>query len=263
MNRIIERIRYATWRFMQPLTHVPAMAGAPVSDLFIWRNSDDWETRIELIDLPGLFSEADGHSSQVVLVFFDAGGHLFLEETKIIKRGRRDTILLSDLIGVDHGLVGTFSIFHTNTPSSLQALGSHLAERGYVSYRYRGAPLCAYVHGNLDAVARLPNLSLQMLGGQSVRSREYRLQHALSAQSTYELAMVNATPKPQRIVCEILSSEGQIVATYEVNLASRGSALVSVSPDHEQQRIVIRSRVVMTRPLVFRVTDRIMDVFHG
>jgi hypothetical protein len=102
-----------------------------------------------------------------------------------------------------------------------------------------------------------------MLGGQSIRAREYRLQHPLSAESVYELAMVNATHKTQRIVCEILSSERKIVETYEINLAPRGSALLSISPDCERQRVVIRSSLVMARPLVFRLTDQKMDVFHG
>ena len=263
MMRQIERLRRATWTYKQPLTHVPTIAGAPVSDLFIWRNSEEWQTYFELTDLPGLFSGPDGAGGHVVFVFFDASGQLLLEKVVEITPGRRKTLALSILIGNNHGLAGTFSVFHTHTPKRLQALGSHLAERGYVSYRYLCAPLRSYVHGNLDAIARLPDQSLQLLGGQSVRLREYNLQHALEKQGRYQLGIVNPTLKTQRIVCRTLSVSGKLMGSQTATLPPRGSHLFEVSPENVLQRIVISSRLVMARPLVFCIHNQTMDVFHG
>jgi hypothetical protein len=263
MKRYIERLRRATWTFKQPLTRVPSIAGAPVSDLFIWRNSEEWETFFELTDLPALFAGPEAAYCNVTLVFFDATGQPFLEKTIAIKPGRRYTLALSEIIGSAHVPAGTFSVFHVNTPQSLLSLGSHLAERGYVSYRFCGAPLRAYVHGNLDAIARLPDQSLQLLGGHSVRRREYRLQHALVIQANYELGMVNPTPKRQKIVCRTLSAGGKLLDSQAVDLAPRGSHLFKVAPRHSQLRIVMISRLIMARPLVFRIRNQAMDVFHG
>jgi hypothetical protein len=263
MKQHIERLRRAIWSYKQPLTRVPTIAGSPVSDLFLWRNSEEWETFFELIDLPALFAGLDSAGGHVALVFFDAAGNLFLEKSVEITPGRRNTIALSRIIGNDHGVAGTFSIFHSHTPQSLQVLGSHLAERGYVSYRYRGAPLRAYVHGNLDAIARLPDQSLQLLGGQSIRCREYNLQHALGAQGYYELGIVNPTPQKQRIVCRSLTASGNLVDSQFIDLSPRGSHLFRVASEHSQQRIVICSRLVMARPLVFHIQNQTMDVFHG
>ena len=261
--RQIERLRRATWTYKQPLTHVPTIAGAPVSDLFVWRNSEEWETYFELTDLPGLFEEPKSTVGHVVLVFFNASGQSFLEKVVEIRTGHRKTLALSTLIGKNHGIAGVFSVFHEHTPKRLQALGSYVAERGYVSYRYLGSPLRSYVHGNLDAIARLPDQSLQLLGGQSVRLREYNLQHVLEKQGRYELGIVNPTLKMQRIVCRTLSASGKMMGSQTTTLPPCGSHLFEVSPEHVQQRIVISSRLVMARPLVFCIHNQTMDVFHG
>jgi hypothetical protein len=262
MKGFIERVRRTTWSYKQPLTHLPAVAGAPVSDLFVWRNSEEWETFFELTDLPALFAGRDGAGGHVTLVLFDTAGEPFFNKTVEIKPGRR-SIALSELISSRFGSVGTFSVFHAYTPQSLQELGSHLAERGYVSYRHRGAQLRAYVHGNLDAIAHLPDQSLQLLGGRSIRRREYNLQHTLSMQGFYELGIVNPTPKKQRIVCQTLSKSGTLVESQFVDLSPRGSHLFRVAPKSAQQRIVISSHLVMARPLVFQIQNQSMDVFHG
>ena len=263
MKRYIEKLRRATWSYKQPLTQMPLVLGAPVSDLFIWRNSDEWETFFELTDLPALFAGSDNPGCTVTLIFFDARGRSFKEKIVEIQPLCRQTIPLSEIIGSAHGSAGTFSVFHTHTPQALKALGSNLTERGYVSYRYRGAPLRAYVHGNLDAIARLPDKSLQLLGGQSIMCREYSLQYAFMPLSSYELSIVNPTPKIQRIVCRTLSTNGKQIDAQIADLLPRGSHLFSVSPEHTQQRIVMSSHLIMARPLVFRIQNQTMDVFHG
>ncbi len=263
MRRQIKRMIRAIWSYRQPLTLVPANQGAPVSDLFVWRNSDDWETFFELTDMPALFSGEHSLGHLVTLVFFDADGHRVLEKTMTILPSRRTTLALSEIIGRSHGENGTFCVFHSHTPKNLRALGAHLAERGYVSYRYRNAPLRAYVHGNLDAIARMSDQSLQLLGGRSFLGRDYHLQHSLASNSVYELGIVNPTAQAQRVACRTLHADGKLCTLQSVDLAPMGSHLFTVTPAHAPQRIVMRSRLVMARPLVFRIQNQRMDVFHG
>jgi hypothetical protein len=198
-----------------------------------------------------------------MLMFFDASGQLVLEKMVETHPNRRNTLAISEIVGSGHGNSGTFSVFHSHTPLSLCALGSHLAERGYVSYRYRNAPLRAYVHGNFDAVARMPDRSLQLLGGRSFLGREYNLQHSLASNSAYELGIVNPTTQAQRIECRTLYADGKLCTSQSADLAPKGSHLFKVTSEHTQQRIVMRSRLVMARPLVFRIQNQTMDVFHG
>jgi hypothetical protein len=177
----------------------------------------------------------------------------------------RQTLDISSIIRRVHGEVGTFAVFHSTTPSDITKLGSFLAERGYVSYRYRDATLRAYVHGNLDAIAYGPDGELELLGGSSFLSREYRLQHELQPGVVYELAIVNPTPTRKRSICKLISVNSDKIMNVQVmNLAPGGIQLVRVQANESEPiRWVIKSHLVMARPLVFRIQNLKLDVFHG
>lgn len=262
----LERIRRALWVVGQPLTRLPAQPAAPVSDLFVWRNSGEWQTSFELIDLPALFTEGGESDSRYATLFcFDQGGRCFLQKRLDLLANRRQTIEIASLVGVDHGEVGTFAVFHSTTPSTVTALGSYLTERGYVSYRYRGAPIRAYVHGNLDAIALGADERLELLGARGLLPREYRLQHEMKGPALYELGLVNPTSAVQRCTFQLASTQnGTILASQCVNLESRGAVLIPYQIDEsEPARVIIKSRMVMARPLVYRIQKLQLDVFHG
>jgi hypothetical protein len=243
---------------------MPTCADAPISDLFVWRSSLEWHTFFELIDIPSLFE--DGRSTgQVTLVFFDGSGNCIQEQKVNLQANCRQTLDISAMVGRGHGESGTFAVFHSTTPSVVTKLGSFLAERGYVSYRYRGAPLRAYVHGNLDAISRGADGELQLLGGHSFLRREYSLQHELQPGVVYELGMVNPTSTSQRCICKlVLVRSGKLLHVQAVNLPPGGVHLVPVQADtSEPVRLVIQSHLVMARPLVFRIQNLKLDVFHG
>lgn len=265
MRRHVERLRRAIWNFKQPLTSKPELV-APISDLFVWRNSVEWKTFFELTDIPGLFGDHAGTSDRyVTLFFFDHCGNLILEKRLDSGIHRRQPLELSQFVAGSKDSFGTFCVFHSNIPQVVTDLGSYVAERGYVSYRYAGAPLRAYVHGNLDAIALLPNQGLQLLGGHSFLERQYRLQHDLRGPALYEIGIVNPSTRDQRIDCHVLSlGSGQILESQEIQLSPKGCHVFSVDVEESQPvRVVINSHLVMARPLVFRIQGKKMDVFHG
>jgi hypothetical protein len=264
ISQKLQSLRRAVWTWQQPLTRLPAIPRAPISDLFVWRSSDEWQTYFELIDISSLFE--DGHACQhVTLIFFDGSGHQISKTRVGLQANCRQTLDISSMVGQAHGAVGTFAIFHPTTPSDITKLGSFLAERGYVSYRYRDAPLKAYVHGNLDAIAQGPDDELKLLGGRSFLNREYRLQHELQQGVNYELGMVNPTPTSQRCFCKLFSiNRDKIMSVEMVDLAPGGVQLVSIQANKsESVRLVIQSHLIMARPLVFRIQNLRLDVFHG
>jgi hypothetical protein len=265
IKAVKKRLRRAIWVYKQPLTLVPTLNGAPVSDLFLWRNSNEWETFFELIDMQALFTGAVNAGRSVKIIFFDAKGRLFLEKSVNMEPFRRKTLAVSEIIGNVGGEYGTFAVFHSHTPKELTSIGSHLAERGYLSYRHRQAPLRAYVHGNLDAVAHLSDHCLQLLGGRSLLQREFRLQHILARQGVYELGIVNPTVTNQAIICQKLSGDRKVIGEERTYLPPRGSHFFRIMPTSNQnwQWIVLRSRLVMARPIIFRLENDTADVFHG
>lgn len=262
----VARLRRAFWTWKQPLTSRPTQPAAPVSDLFLWRSSSEWQTSFELIDVPALFvDDSDASGRYVTVVFFDQNGHLFLEKHLDLLPHRRQTIDLSALVGKNHGELGTFAVFHSITPYALTGMGSFLAERGYVSYCYRGAPLRAYVHGNLDAIALGLDGRLELLGARGLLPRQYRLQHEMQGDALYELAMVNPTSGEQWCACQLVSTgSARILEIQSIKLAPGEVYLASFKVDKsEPVRVVINSRLIMARPLVFRIQNLKMDVFHG
>lgn len=266
MQRGIERLRKRLWTLKQPLTQIPELSRVPISDLFIWRNSEDWKTFFELIDIPGLFVDHKNTSElYVTLFFFDSDGSLFLEERLELVHNQRQTIDLSGFISKSESPVGTFCVFHSYTPEVVIGLGSFITERGYVSYCYKRAPLRAYVHGNLDAIALQPDKSMQLLGTTSFRTREYRLQHELLGSALYEIAVVNPSSRDQRFSCQVFSIlNSEILDAQDVQLRPRGSYVFPIQVKQSQiARIIINSHLVMARPLVFRINNHKMDVFHG
>lgn len=262
----VERLRRALWTWRQPLTRRPAKVGVPVSDLFVWRNSAEWKTCFELIDLSTLFSESGNVQDRyATMYFFDLNGHCFLEKRFDLIPNRRQTIDLAALVGRDHGEVGTFAVFHSATPSVVMDMGSFLAERGYVSFRYRDAPLRAYVHGNLDAISHGVDGRLELLGGRGVLLREYCLQHEMTGPALYELALVNPTTAAQRCVFQLVSARsGKILDSKQTLLKPGGANLLPFQVyESEPARVIIKSNLVMARPLVFRIQNLKLDVFHG
>jgi len=266
MRNPIERARKALWILKQPLTQKPKVVGVPVSDLFVWRNSNEWKTFFELTDIAGLFF---GHENMparyATICFFDGSGTLFLEKYLDLQPNQRQTLDLSLFVSESKCSFGTFCVFHSHTPQVVTALGSFVAERGYVSYRYNGALLRAYVHGNLDAICQLPDMNRQLLGSSSFLAREYRLQHELTGAAQYEIAMVNPSSRQQRICCYVLSTRhGAVLDTQEVKLQPGGAHVFLVQMEQtETARVIISSHLVMARPLVFRINNNRMELFHG
>ena len=266
MIQVVKKILRTPWTWRQALTVRPYDSNAPISDLFIWRNSAEWQTNFELIDIPRLFVDGEGDATTLVkLVFFDRFGHQFLSEEVAVLPAIRQTInLASHLVGTNEEM-GTFAVFHHSVPLAICSMGSYLAERGYVSYRYQGAPLRSYVHGNLDAIAQNTNGHLQALGGSSFFQRQYRMQFELTPGCQYKLCLVNPTASEQKCVGKLVSiNEGKILCSKPFKLTPGGiHELTFQSEVTEHARVIIESHIIMARPLVFNIQNSKMDVFHG
>jgi len=194
MTRYINMLRLATWKICQPLTVAPSSPSSVVSDLFVWRNTTSFKTYFELTSIPSLFNRISTSEQYVTISIFNAYGVKVSDVKLSIDSCRRQTLDLSRILPKGLDSHGTFAVFHSHTPSPVRSLNSFVAERGYVGYSYNSSALLSYVHGNLDAIARSADTSLQMLGGNSLRRRSYMLQHLLKPPYNYEIFVVMFCP---------------------------------------------------------------------
>jgi hypothetical protein len=264
----LEKIRKALWTFKQPLTKMPVNAEHAISDMFVWRNSENWKTFFELTDIAGLFIEDRDESSEeryVTIQFFNVSGKKIHEEHVQLKSNKRLTLDMSKYLGYISDEIGTFCIFHSYIPLAIKDLNSYITERGYLSYKYKDAPLRSYVHGNMDAVQIDEHKRVDTLGGVSFLEREYRIQHEFLALRNYELLFVNHTKKVQSIRCALEGlHNGEFKEVIEQKVVPMGVAKFELyCPEACSYRVIIMSNMVMARPLVCRIHDDKLDVFHG
>ena len=249
--------------FRRPLVDSPTALGQPISDLFIWRRSNKWETCFELFDLASLFRASTQDGNIVKFIFFDFEGNFLQEHTVEITPNTRIIVNISKILSRCSVEFGTFCVFHLQIPEIINLSDSYLSERGYVSYRYLNGPLRGYVHGNLDAVSLKETGQIELLGGFSCLKRKYELQYVFRGGSDYELAIVNPSGGLQRIVFDVVSEAGHKVHSEAIKLNPRGVGIFRLQHKFHGYRVVIRSRLVMARPVVFRTRMMGMDVFHG
>jgi hypothetical protein len=141
--------------------------------------------------------------------------------------------------------------------------GSFLAERGYSGYGYQNLGVKGYVHGNLDAVALIKGEVLP-LGNSGLIPRFYTVQHCLRGPARYEFVFTNPTAKKIKIIPNISFNKNKWFAKDAFSMNSLGSHTVTVEIKESQKAYVrFKSKLYLGRPVVFRVANNSMDVFHG
>lgn len=266
MFNILKKFSRAKWTVLQPLVIQPKNKSVPVSDLFIWRRGINWETFFELTDMVGMYDEDNFHPllRSVEIVFFDFNGKEISRNIIPAPLHKRELVNISEMVPEHKGEYGTFCVLHQTSPEHIIGLKGNLSERGYVSYAYMHSILRAYVHGNLNAICKTSNGNFQKLGGSSFLRREYRLQYEIIKDNEYEVALVNSSNSAKSIELILISTDnGFVVNSYFKSIPSGGSYVFHIKPELNGLRVVIRSRLVMARPLVFVFNNRKMTVFHG
>jgi len=247
------------------LTKTPKDSSAVISDLFPIKENNDWHTEFELLNVSGLIA-GDNKESKPYLVqfyFFDANGNLLGSKNLLVENIGRKTIKLMELAVGELKEAATFAVFHPSILGKVEMLGSYLAERGYSGYEYQNLGVKGYVHGNLDAVA-LSNGKVEPLGNRGLIPRYYTVQHCLRGAAKYEFVFTNPTPKTIKITPNISLNKKKWLAKKSFTLNSLGSHTFTVDiKENEKAYVRFKSKLYLGRPVVFRISNDSMDVFHG
>jgi len=247
------------------ITKIPHEASV-ISDLFPLRIEEDWNTHFELLDFHRMLNPNEERVSLNVELFFYAASGQFLAKKYIeisspLKQSLDLKMICSEL-GVKED--GCFAVFHQNNSSWVDDQNSFLAVRGYIGYsNKRMGPIKSYVHGNLDAIALSSMGKLQLLGNTSFFSKKYNLQHILDKNFDYELFFVNPTLKTLAIEVEEKFENSAVVASIDIPPNGISSYKKRHVKKNNYSQIIIKSKLYLCRPLVFKIMPTSFDVFHG
>lgn len=259
------KIKYGLF-ISRKVTRNPSKPDAVISDLFPIKNDANWKTEFELLNVSGLISgdnwqEASQHLA--IIYFFDQNGIQLGTRQIFMNKVGRQTIKLSKILNSNILNAKTFAVFHQDTKKSLSLSGSYLAERGYTGYEYMSIGMKGYVHGNLDAVA-LSNNIIEPLGNIGVIYRKYTVQHQLVGPATYEFVFTNPTSKTVKITPELAWGTDDWIAHSSFKIPTLGTRSFTTKLNKEDNaKVRFDSRLYLGRPVVFRISNYSMDVFHG
>ena len=232
-----------------------------ISDLFIWRQNQYWETKFELVNFKSLFDENNYEDEIIKLEIRDKDGKILFVHTFEVKRMKKKTInftkILKNLkLNQDYG---TFSIYHEHT-DIINEFNSFVAERGYSSYKFKNFQTFSSVHGNLDAISFLNNQS-QLLGKQTLFNKIFNIQFIFDNDNFYDLFFINPTNKILRIELQITKTNQEFIR--ELNIMPAGSEFINLKKDHNVLGIKVKSKYYMSRPLVFEYNENFLNSFHA
>ena len=248
------------------LTKIPK-AEAVISDLFVLRVEAQWETYFEYLQFHSLLNLDRKDSQRTVhFVFYSQKGNVIGEREVKVENLLKTTLnisLIAKQLGIEKD--GLFAVFHTYQKSWLTNHNSFLAERGYVGYANRNlGPIKGFVHGNIDAIAKFTNKEkYQLLGNYSFSNKEYHLQHKLTSGNTYELYLVNPTNKIQKFTLVHKEDNNQEKVNFEVPPRGVFKYVKTVHKKEKETSIIIKSKLYLARPVVFKIMTTSFDVFHG
>lgn len=235
-----------------------------VSDLFVWRCDETWETYFDLTHVAGILNPDARQDYTVLLALFSSEGIEIARHTLTVVFSGSRLLCINDLPGTPAGH-GTFAVLHMVPLKPV--FGTErtcLAERGYVSYRRKtdASPLRSYVHGNLYGIAgnpatrRFRTLTLPMR-----QTREYQPQVRLDDCTRCEIALVNYSPRRLQVEA-IALREGEAQQRMHIDIPAGGSVILD-SRSLPMERVALRAKLPMPRPLLFKYYASHFDVFHG
>ena len=259
------KIKKLPWILKQPLAKIPKNKFSVISDLFVWRKTNNIDTFFEILDLPGLFHEksSDRINNKKIMFIFNSNGEKINEVEIKSDSFERKTIKISDYIDkkIDDSY-GTFCVFHSSNPESVVKLNSFISDRGYISYKLNEDNFKSYVHGNIDAVS-YDNFNLVNLGASSLFKRNYNLQFEMFPDIFYEFFITNYSRNKKKFeLIEYKNEYSTIIDKIEINPRGCGFFKYVINKKNIV-RISIRSSLVMARPLVFSFGKKSNDAFHG
>lgn len=249
------------------ITSIPIDEKSIISDLFVYKIENGWNTFFELLNYSRILDlkTLNDIKYDITIKFFNSSG-VFLKNFKTKSSISFKSTLDIKKIANDLGIFknGTFSVFHHYESKTTIYSKGFLTERGYIGYYNKNiSPIKSYIHGNFDAISLNSNNQIKLLGTYSFFTKKFNLQHQLDKRYNYDIVLVNITPSNQKIKFELYQNDS--VEFIEKIIPSKGYYEFNKLNNKidSNSRLIIKSKLYLARPILFKYMDRSFDVFHG
>ena len=246
--------------FLRPLRMLES-----ISDLFVWRVDDTWETQYELTNLPSLLVPDKTAVDSVTMIIYDARGNEISRNIIKLNPFESKTILIRNLLKGVTGQ-GTFGCFHsTDSMDEIQKAGCYLVDRQYVSYSWKDDTFFNYAHGNIYGLSKLATENkVRSLVPMQRKTQVYRPQLRFDDCDNFELIYSNPTEKPLELLVRLCDDNWNEIERRGILIPARGLEVLKF--DNNSRELVLvenQSQIGLCRPVIFKFYESFFDVFHG
>lgn len=237
---------------------------ASISDLFVWRCDEKWETEFDLFNIASFAFPEEMPQEKCNIILFNKEGRRIGDHSLILTPFERRVLRLSDYLGSHRGF-GTFAVFHHSTCDEYyEEFKTHLTERGYLGYRRKGDALKSFCHGNLQALSQGPNQKGFSYVAATAASMRYHPQLILSDSHTIELIYTNPSARSRGLTINLFDKDGHKIDERHDIVPARAVRIIRI--DNADRRIHTFDNaggIVMWRPVIKKYYDTHFDVMHG
>ena len=257
-NKLISSVRNIL-NFKPTLSYLPDNKKASVSDLFYWECRKNFDTKFILTNVASHVIPNIIQNDNVNFIVFNNIGKIILEKNYKLKPYETIEIIFSDL---NLNGYGSFLIFHNfNNLGKLLDQGCHIAERGYVGYKYENS-IWNFVHGNYDACYLLSNLKIESIITKSFFNQTYMPQVTFNDTDNFKIIIINPSKSITKVCVNyydfskrIIDSKSKYIRSFNTEIFSMKNKIIDF--------IEIKSKFLMCRPIIYKKYKTYFDIFHG
>ena len=232
------------WRSV-PISFAHLQKNSSVSDGFIWRVDNNFNTKFNFADLLPLFT--NNKDNTIILDFFD---HL---NNPIKKIELNQLVDVSQELIIDSALLGkegygAFYIYHSSNES--MNFDITFSNRCYVGYSFKNS-LYSNVHGNTYVKSKGINNAIiegDMIQSSRIKKYHYTIQNNFHGYDKTELVFVNPHSYSVKMT---LNNSTYSFSSYEVKIIEFKDSIAKIS-----------GQSYFLRPVVFNYLNDRIDVYH-
>ena len=225
---ILKRIKTVINSRLFPLVKKPEYLGSPYSDLFVWRNNQEWKTYFRVLDIIELFGLDPSNANSCTLIIYSNEGKE-INRIDINPKDHNFQLLdLSPYLSADCGEIGTFCCIQADTPMPLLQMGCSISDRGYVAYQNKKSNILSFVHGNFDAVSVTKDREIKYQMSSMIFNREFLIQFNFDKAKENQFVLTNPTSTHQHVQILGLNISGNKDIIGHINIKRGGCAVYSI-----------------------------------